>query len=66
MKPRPIEDIRNSYDDERPLPGVAYRDEGIFAAEAETLLRDRTQLSPAWDQAIRRFQRLWARKLLSY
>ncbi len=40
MKPRPIEEIRNSYDNERPLPGVAYRDEGIFAAEAETLLWD--------------------------
>ncbi|MEE8473902.1 MAG: aromatic ring-hydroxylating dioxygenase subunit alpha [Myxococcota bacterium] len=40
MKPRPIEEIRNSYDEERPLPGVAYRDEGVFAAEAETLLRD--------------------------
>jgi hypothetical protein len=40
MKPRPIEEIRNSYDGGRPLPGVAYRDEGIFATEAETLLRD--------------------------
>ncbi len=56
MKPRPIEEIRNSYDDERPLPGVAYpMDVG-----------GKTQLNPAWDQAIRRFQRLWARKLLSY
>jgi phenylpropionate dioxygenase-like ring-hydroxylating dioxygenase large terminal subunit len=40
MKPLAIEEIRNSYADGRPLPGAAYRDEGIFAAEAEMLLRD--------------------------
>ncbi|MEE2672414.1 MAG: aromatic ring-hydroxylating dioxygenase subunit alpha [Myxococcota bacterium] len=36
----PIEEIRNNYDHGRPLPGVAYRDSDVFAAEAETLFRD--------------------------
>jgi phenylpropionate dioxygenase-like ring-hydroxylating dioxygenase large terminal subunit len=39
MKSRPIEEVRGSYDDGSPLPGVAYRDRGIFEAEAETLFR---------------------------
>jgi choline monooxygenase len=51
MQPLPIEEIRNSYDDERPLPGVAYRDAGIFAAEAETLLRE-TWVSVACGQNV--------------
>ncbi len=36
----PIEEIRNSYDEGRPLPGVAYRDADVFAAEVERLFRD--------------------------
>ena len=36
----PIEEIRRSYDEGRPLPGLAYRDAGIFEAEAETLFRE--------------------------
>jgi phenylpropionate dioxygenase-like ring-hydroxylating dioxygenase large terminal subunit len=51
MHPHPIEEIRNSYDDGRPLPGVAYRDAGIFAAEAETLLRE-TWVSVACGQNV--------------
>ena len=36
----PFDQIRESQDDERPLPGVAYRDAEVFALEARTLLRD--------------------------
>ncbi len=36
----PFDEIRHHYDDGRPLPGVAYRDAEIFAAEAATLLRN--------------------------
>jgi phenylpropionate dioxygenase-like ring-hydroxylating dioxygenase large terminal subunit len=37
MRLHPIEEIRDSYNDGRPLPGVAYRDADVFSAEAETL-----------------------------
>ena len=47
----PIDEIRNRDRDGRPLPGVAYRDEGIFAAEVETLLRD-TWISVACGQNV--------------
>ena len=40
MKSNPFEQIRECHRDERPLPGVAYRDADIFALECETLLRD--------------------------
>ncbi len=47
----PFDQIRDSGRDGRPLPGVAYRDEGIFAAEVETLLRD-TWISVACGQNV--------------
>ena len=36
---RPIEEIRDGYDADRPLPGIAYRDADVFALETR-LLRD--------------------------
>jgi len=38
--PRPIDEIRHCSETGRPLPGLAYRDAGIFAAESESLFLD--------------------------
>jgi choline monooxygenase len=51
--PNPIDELRRSHDASRPLPGVAYRDESIFAAESETLLRD-SWVSVACGQSVAR------------
>ncbi|MCH7869169.1 MAG: aromatic ring-hydroxylating dioxygenase subunit alpha [Myxococcales bacterium] len=40
MGSHPFEEIRASYDEGRPLPGIAYRDADVFSVEAETLLRN--------------------------
>ncbi len=40
MRSNPFEQIRCCYDDGELLPGLAYRDDEVFAAESETILRD--------------------------
>ena len=47
----PMEEIRRSYEDGRPLPGLAYRDPAIFEAEAETLFPE-TWISVACGQNV--------------